>query len=543
MVDRVHDVAIVGMGPVGQTCALLLARLGYDVVVLERWPQPYRLPRAVHFDHEIGRVFDDAGVGAAIRAITDPVPDHYEWRAADGRTLLKIDWSGIGPSGWPVANFFSQPELEDVLTANLAALPSVQLNRGVEVVRVADHGDAVELRCRPTDGTGETSSGATVRARYVIGADGANSVVRQHMATEVTDTGFAFDWLIVDLIPHEQRSWSPMNWQLCDPARPTTVVSGGPGRRRWEFLRLDGESVADLDSPETAWRLLEPWGRTPENSTLERHAVYRFQARWADRWRDGRLLLAGDAAHQMPPFAGQGMCSGIRDAANLVWKLDLVLREMAPASLLDTYASERSAHVQHAIHLSVELGKVICVLDPAEAEARNERMMEGGADPARVLPPAPPPVLGEGVVHASADDPLAGTPCPQFRLAHQGRSGTFDEIVGPGFAVVALGRDPRAVLGAEALAVLAKIGAHLVQVVPPDIEGPDIYLDLDLGYTNFLTQHAMTALIVRPDHYVYAGVPILTDLGKLVTQLRHSLLGDPQAASAPSPQTTAWSPR
>ncbi len=337
MVDHVHDVAVVGMGPVGQTCALLLGRLGYDVVVLERWPQPYRLPRAVHFDHEIGRVFDAAGVGPQVRAVTDPVPDFYEWRAADGRTLLKIDWSGTGPSGWPVANFFSQPELEDALSTGLEALPSVRTMRGVEVLEVADRGDRAELRCAARD-TGEL----TVRSRYVIGADGANSVVRRHMDTGVSDTGFSFDWLIVDLVPHEQRDWSPMNWQLCDPVRPTTIVSGGPGRRRWEFLRLEGETVAELDSPATAWRLLEPWGRTPENSTLERHAVYNFQARWADRWHQGRLLLAGDAAHLMPPFAGQGMCSGIRDAANLAWKLDLVLRGTAPAALLDTYTSERS---------------------------------------------------------------------------------------------------------------------------------------------------------------------------------------------------------
>src|SRR5262249_33963339 len=153
--------------------------------------------------------------------------------------------------------------------------------------------------------------------------------------------------------------------------RPTTLVSGGPGRRRWEFMRLPGEDVDELNRVDTAWRLLAPWGVHPDNAELERHTVYRFQARWVDTWRKGRVLLAGDAAHQMPPFAGQGMCSGIRDASNLAWKLDLVLAERAPAALLDTYPSERIPHVAAVIDFSMALGKVICIADAAEAAARD----------------------------------------------------------------------------------------------------------------------------------------------------------------------------
>src|SRR6185436_13246372 len=131
----------------------------------------------------------------------------------------------------------------------------------------------------------------------------------------------------------------------------------------WEFMRLPGEPIADLNREATAWQLLAPWGMTPDTATLERHAVYTFQARWVDRWRRGRLLLAGDAAHQMPPFAGQGMCSGMRDAANLAWKLDLVLRGRASESILDTYASERTVQVRATVEFSIELGRVICVPD------------------------------------------------------------------------------------------------------------------------------------------------------------------------------------
>src|SRR6185295_18872069 len=165
------------------------------------------------------------------------------------------------------------------------------------------------------------------------------------------------------------------------------LVSGGPGRRRWEFMRLPGESLDELNNEATAWRLLAPWDVHPGNATLERHTVYRFQARWVDTWRNGRLLLAGDAAHQMPPFAGQGMCSGLRDVANLTWKLDLVLADTAPPALLDTYASERIPHVRALIDFSMELGKVICIADPAGAAARDALMVAAAEAGQQTTPP------------------------------------------------------------------------------------------------------------------------------------------------------------
>ena len=165
-----------------------------------------------------------------------------------------------------------------------------------------------------------------VTAQYVVGCDGANSFVRENIEHTITDLGFVSDWLVVDIIPQVEREWTPMNLQVCDPARPTTVVSGGPGRRRWEFMALPGETKEDLNKEEVAWKLLEPWDITPANSILERHAVYTFKAQWVDEWRKGRVILAGDAAHLTPPFMGQGMCAGLRDAKNLAWKLDLILR-------------------------------------------------------------------------------------------------------------------------------------------------------------------------------------------------------------------------
>ncbi|MEU9636330.1 bifunctional 3-(3-hydroxy-phenyl)propionate/3-hydroxycinnamic acid hydroxylase [Streptomyces tendae] len=514
----VHDVAIVGFGPVGQMLALLLGRAGHDVIALERWPDPYPLPRAAHFDHEIGRIFQAGGVGEAVRAVTDPVPDHYEWRNAAGEPLVRIDWSGNGPSGWPTANFFSQPQLEAVLAEAAENQATVTVRRGCEVVGLQPGTENVRLR------TGGGDAGE-VLARYVIGADGANSLVRSTMATSVTDLGFFYDWLVVDTLPHDRIEWSPKNWQLCDPERPTTIVSGGPGRRRWEFMRLPHEDVEELRTPEAAWRLLEPWGRTPENTTIERHALYTFQARWVDRWREGRLLLAGDAAHQMPPFAGQGMCSGLRDAINLAWKLDLVLDGRADPELLDTYTSERSEHVQHAIGMSMALGRVICVLDPDAAAARDARMIAAGADPRRALPPTPPPVLGDGVLKRAPDGdraPDVGHLTPQYEVTHQGRTALLDDLTGGGFTILTDGTGPLDALDATDHDFLAGIGAHLVPLYA-DSAPPEGYLDAAEGYLPHLREREHVAAVIRPDFYLFGAAADAPGLRELIAQLREQL--------------------
>ena len=422
--DEVFDVAIVGYGPVGSVLAILLGQLGHRVVVLERWPTPYPLPRAVHFDDEVARILQGCGIGGQLPAITE-VPDHYEWRNAEGRTLLRFGLGGTGISGWPHGSMFNQPQLEDVLNDRARALPTVTIRRGAEVTAIVDDGHVVSVEYRTVvvepgaDVPTPTGEHAQLRARYVVGCDGCNSMVRDQIDTHVTDLGFFYDWLIVDVILNEARVFEPTNLQLCDPARPTTVVSGGPGRRRWEFMRLPSETIDHLNDTTAAWQLLEPWDVTPANARIERHAVYTFQARWVDQWRDRHVLLAGDAAHQMPPFAGQGMCAGLRDAANLHWKLDLVLRGHAGDELLDTYGQERKPSVEAAIGLSMELGKVICVPDPAAAAAHDEAMLaEAARHPIAQIPPLPGITDGVRLV----DDPLAGQLFLQANATLDGRT-------------------------------------------------------------------------------------------------------------------------
>ncbi len=499
------DVAIVGAGPSGLVLAVLLAQLGRSVVVLEQWPEPYRLPRAVHFDDEVGRILQSCGIGDELRALSEAA-EVYEWRNAIGTTLLRFGRIGTGPSGWPFSSMFCQPDLEALITDRAAALPGIDLRRGVTVSSLDQRTDRVVVGC---DG------GDRVTARYVVGCDGANSTVRSLLGIGVEDRGFFHDWLIVDVILAEPRVFDPVNLQICDPARPTTAVSGGPGRRRWEFMRLPDEPLERLGDERTAWELLEPWDVDPGNARIERHAVYTFQARVAERWQRGDVLLAGDAAHLMPPFAGQGMCSGIRDVANLAWKLDLVLDGRAGPELLGTYEEERKPGAEAAIDLSIELGKVICVPDPDEAAARDEAMAAAVTGDVSEVPGHPG--LGSGIVDEGS--PLAGERFPQ------GRDGGrwFDDVHGVGWRLVTV--DPAAGgLDADLLRWFTTIGGSVVRI---DGAAPEL--------VRWFDAHDAAWALERPDFHLYGTA---TDLTGATAQLQRLAtdLGSPGAAASGAPQ-------
>lgn len=509
-----YDVAIVGYGPVGQLLSILLGQRGYRVVVLERWPAAYPLPRAVHFDHEIARVLQSVDLRSDRDAVIEPYDDWYEWRNAAGQTLLKVDWRGVGPSWWHTSNFFSQPELERELDLRVQKQASVTVMRACTVTGVEQDLNGVTVVATTATGGPEPQE-QRVRAHYVVGCDGANSVVREVAGLTITDIGFPFDWLILDMIPNEPMRFEPPAWQLCDPVRPTTIVPGGPGRRRWEFMALPGEDIQDLNRADKAWQLLQPWGLTPDNAVLERHAVYRFQARWADQWRQGRILIAGDAAHLMPPFAGQGMCAGVRDANNLAWKLDLVLRGQADDSVLDSYGPERTPHVRYFIEFSMQLGRVICVPDAEAAARRDQDMIAAIEDPALAPPPPDPPRLGPGVL--VTDDPAAGVLSIQSRVGFAGREGLFDDLVGHGWFL--LTRVPRPELSSEAQAIWARLDGRALTVGEGTDQDLVDVVDLDGRYAEWFRDLGAEAVIVRPDFYVYAALPAVDALDETLVAL------------------------
>ena len=513
-----YDVAIIGLGPVGGALACLLGRRGHSVVVIERHASQYPLPRAVHFDHEVARILQACGLGPELGAITEPA-DVYEWRNGSGQVLLRFAAQEAGGSGWPSSNMFSQPALEAVIERAVTTLPSVSVRRGCQLEGMEETAESVALTIRRTmvvheaDGRREaepTGDTDTIDARYVVGCDGANSNVRELLGIEMTDLGFYYDWLIVDVALREPRVFDPSNVQICDPARPTTVVSGGPGRRRWEFMRLPHESIDELNDAGRSWELLAPWDVTPRNATLERHAVYTFQAKWAENWRVGRVFLAGDAAHLTPPFAGQGLCAGLRDAANLDWKLDLVLSGKATDAILDAYSTERAANARALIEFAVELGKVICVADPDEATERDAAMVSAMAGVDSQPIPDMPGVSG-GII--SPGDPVAGSLFVQGRVRIGDRTARFDDLLGPGWRMITLDRELPTSLPAGDAKWFSELGGRIVAM------GTEVE-DVDGTYKAWFADHGVTTVLQRPDFYVFGAAGDAADAAALVSSLR-----------------------
>ncbi|MFY0408388.1 bifunctional 3-(3-hydroxy-phenyl)propionate/3-hydroxycinnamic acid hydroxylase [Solicola sp. PLA-1-18] len=510
------DVAVVGFGPVGKLLAILLARQGHRITVVDRQLAGYPLPRAVTHDSEFARTLQAIGLAPdAIPEVTEPYDDLYVWRNHDEQVLLEVDWSGRGSSGWFNTYFFHQPDLEAHLDAIVDGLDSVEVLRGWEAAGHVQHDEHVEVELTafaPNDGPPRT-----LTARYLIGADGAASGVRRQMGAGWNDLGYFHDWLVVDVLPADGVEFPHVAAQRCDITRPSTMVPGGPGRRRWEFMRLPHETRDELNSTATAWGLLEPYGLNPGNAVLERHSVYTFQAAWADTWRVGRVMIAGDAAHLMPPFAGQGLGAGFRDAMNLAWKLDLVLRGIADDALLDSYGTERIPHVREFIDFSMRLGQLICVTDPDEAARRDERMIAERA--ASVGPPAPPlPTLGPGAHEGKS----GGTLMPQPMVVVPGHGGSvrLDEIAGHRSLLV-LGNGAQLGLGASHLARM--LGVH---VLAPDTTSPfpgaTTTAPADELYA-WLAGAGASAALVRPDRYLFGTAARVDEVDDLVDRYAAAL--------------------
>jgi 3-(3-hydroxy-phenyl)propionate hydroxylase len=479
-----YDVAVAGFGPAGAMAAALLGQQGLRVYACDKLPGVYEIPRAISLDHEILRVFQQLGLVDAIAPHMEPFTPS-EYYGVDGALIRRMTMVAPPyPQGYTPSVVFTQPPVERALRARVAAMPNVTVDLGCEVVAVEQGPKAATLQVRGAQGATRT-----ITARYVIACDGGSSTVRTLLDLPLEDLAFDEPWLVVDVLVNERglAKLPRVSVQYCEPDRPCTLVIGPKNHRRWEISLKPGEDPKQVATEAETWKLLARW-LTPDDGQLWRQASYRFHALVAERWRQGRVFLAGDAAHMQPPFLGQGMCQGVRDVTNLAWKLGAVLRSevtgAAAEQLLDSYGTERKAHVRELTSRIKAIGAVICERDAGKARARDAKLL---ADCGGVVQDTPRqdvlPRLDGGCLSVH-DTTGRGTLFPQPRL--QGGV-LMDERCGRGWRLV--------LAPGAAAPVVCPPGLTVVELAStPESEGV---------VAQWMERHHCRAALVRPDHYVY----------------------------------------
>lgn len=499
------DVAIIGLGPTGAIAANLLGQAGLSVYVFDRSHDIYDKPRAIALDHEILRVFQQLGIESDIQDFVEPFTDSV-YIGVDGQVIKRLSTL---PPPYPLAHLpsavFNQPRLEEVLRKHARAYPNVRLETGVECLGLEQDADGATLALR--DESGEHRN---CRARYVIACDGASSATRDQLGLTLDDLGFDEPWLVVDVLINEKGAAKlpTESRQYCHPERPATYLICPGAHRRWEIAINPGEDPQALATPEGTWRLLAPW-ITPDEGELWRQASYRFHALVAASWRKDRVFIAGDAAHQQPPFLGQGMCQGVRDVMNLCWKLEAVLRGGAPDSLLDSYGEERRGHVRALTSRIKEIGLLISERDPQRARERDARLLReaGGV----VRPQARQdvqPRLETGLLGRSGHA-VIGRLCPQPVITAQGQTRRLDDYLGRGWQCLLRANafpDPNEV---SAPPQLLGLPCHTARFGPQHLKEQENVLG------SWMHEHGLAAVLVRPDHVVVDAIESAEDFNLL----------------------------
>jgi len=547
------DIVISGLGPTGLVLAHLLGRRGHRVVVLEREPAFYGNARAVYTDDECMRIFQSAGIASELQAkmlLETPC----QWVGPHGEVMGQY-FPTKRPFGWPVVNFFYQPYLETSLAEHLARYPDVVVQRGRELTGFDQDEEGVTVTH-----TGSNGDTRTVRARYLIGADGGRSTVRTLLGISMAGRNFPEPWLVVDIKSKGQgnedglRHLPYFNFH-CDTACPAVSCPQPDGHHRFEFMLQPGQTKEDMEKPETVRRYLARFV-DPDRFEVKRRLVYTFNALVANRWRERRVFLAGDAAHMTPQFMGQGMSSGLRDAYNLAWKLDAVLRGKAADGLLDTYEAERRHHAKAMIDISVRMKQMVSASTPWGAAIRDavaalirhtpplrEWVRRGGFKP---TPTYAPGYFGVPRSHRGGPEGRL-VPQPEVRRL-DGRRVLLDDVLGEGFALVGIGVDPRATLSASTRAFLDSLDAtfatlfgygqrpqgHLGVARSTPVGLAEVE-DLEGDMLRWCRKRKISdgaVLVVRPDKFLF-GVGSGTRLTDVIDELRRRL-GFFRSARAPS---------
>ncbi len=510
------DVAIVGCGPSGVVLAALLGQAGITVHICDQLPDVYEIPRAISLDHEILRVFQQIGVIDAVLPHTEPFTNS-EFFGVDGQLIRRMTMvKPPFPQGYTPSLVFTQPQVERILRARVAALPCVTMALGVAMDQFSqdDHGVSLQY-----------ADGSRVHAQYAVACDGGASAMRASLGIELEDLDFDEPWLVVDVLcnPQGLAKLPATSVQYCEPDRPCTLVIGPGNHRRWEISLQPGEDLVHAATPERTWQLLQRW-LTPADGQLWRQSSYRFHALVAQTWRAGRVFLAGDAAHMQPPFLGQGMCQGVRDVTNLSWKLIEVLTNQmlggAAQQLLDSYGHERKAHVRELTSRIKGVGAVICERDVVKARARDAKLL---ADCSGVVPDTPRqdvlPALSTGLLFAS---PGAGTLFPQPRLHSDNGAVLMDQLHGHAWRLVSDGTQP----------LQAPAGMRLVDLaVQPEADGV---------VALWMQRHGAHAAVVRPDHYVFGSASDAAGVAALLAAWQQTRQHAPPASATSALHAVTW---
>lgn len=534
MNEQKFDVVIVGYGPVGVITANYLGMYGIKTAVFERETNAYHLPRAIGFNHEIMRIFQQLGLHQQIESVATPV-EGVEFLDRAHQLLFEIELSKTCLThGFSPNYVFYQPDLETKLREGVERFDSVTVNLGHAVESITQDRESATIKVKDL----ESDRTYQVKSKYVLGCDGARSTTRQLAGIELQDFGFHQRQLVVDTLLTAEVDLPSKVQQLCDTRRPGVFVHSTNNHRRWEFVLDKNETKDEMEQPAKVRELLATYWIDPDKLNIIRAVVYHFHSLIALQWRSDRIFIVGDSAHQMPPILGQGMCSGIRDAQNLCWKLDLVLRGLAPDKLLDTYQTERLPHVREIVKLATRAFKIFKTRNPIVASIRDTvmRLVQRFAAKSKLqnvgsdMPP-----LTQGILASSPNGdrhPTVGQMFIQPQVLNDKRELVLlDRILGNSWAILGLNPDYLNFIDPEFRAFLTSLSTKFIYVAAGDdnliecTNGMESIKDTSGQITDWLTKQQGEIVIIRPDRYVF-GVGDRHEIDSLVNQLKSFFIDD-----------------